>query len=92
MPFGLVTKKYLEQHLAELREEFQSSAAFQDELRFEWARWYDKFRSLYLMLLKRDKKAAKEASGEANGDGEAPAPGEQPANSLGPSWRSRRGF
>ena len=40
----------------------------QAELEMEWARWFNKFRALYAMLLKREKTAA-------GPDGEEPAEG-----------------
>jgi hypothetical protein len=70
MPFGLVTQRELDQRAEELRKEFQRAVAFEEEIRYEWASWYDKFRALYQRLLKREKKAAQVDPGATNGEGE----------------------
>jgi len=82
--FGLVTRRELERALDERDEAWKRRV---EELAFEWARWYDKFRSLYAMLLKREKKVDHtEAGGAESPETAAIAPG-------GPSlFRSRRMF
>jgi hypothetical protein len=59
--FGFVTRRELEQLLEE-RDHKQKRQI--EDLAFEWARWYDKFRSLYAMLLKREKKSSEDAPSE----------------------------
>jgi hypothetical protein len=88
MPFGLITKKQLDVHLDELRQEFQAAIAFEEEIKLEWADWYAKFRGLYMRLKKAEAKAAKDDPGPTNGD--EPAPDSPPA--VVASFRSRRQF
>jgi len=64
--FGLVTKAQLEQHHRELSAEIASCRRLQEEVAYEWAKWFNKFRSLYAMLLKRERSA------EVNGVGTTP--------------------
>jgi hypothetical protein len=80
--FGLVTRAELERRVVELREELKKSDAELEEMKFEWAKWFNKFRSLYAMLLKREKNTAP-------GD-EEPAPADPRQRPLFPN--SRRSF
>jgi len=89
--FGLLTRRQLEKILDE-RELHQKRAL--EEMAFEWARWFDKFRSLYAQWVKRDAKhdelagSAGPLGGEASADasgGASPPPALRFPN-------SRRGF
>jgi len=85
MPFGLVSRRELEQFRADLIKEIEESVAFKDELVMQWESWYAKFRSLYARLMKQAKKGEQEALEETNG--------EQTGVQLQqPTFRSRRGF
>ena len=68
--FGLVTKRELDQLRADLVKDVRDGKALQEELAYEWAKWFNKFRSLYAMLLKREKSAADDGAGVE----ETPAP------------------
>jgi len=86
--FGLVTKRELDQLRADLVLDIQRGRDFEKELQYEWAKWFNKFRSLYAMLLKREKTAAE---GDPAIEGEAPTgPGPQPR--LAQLKRGLRGF
>lgn len=82
--FGLVTRRELERALDERDEAWKRRV---EELAFEWARWYDKFRSLYAMLLKREKKT----DGGASESEPAPDAG-KPGVPVRQSFLSRRQF
>jgi hypothetical protein len=91
MPFGLATKKYVDQRAADLRREIEESVAFKDELEFAWTGWYAKFRALYARLMKQAKKIEEEeaeAAPESGNGGEVRLPDSQPRQ----LFRSRRGF
>jgi hypothetical protein len=105
LPFGLVTRRYLEQRLTELTAEYQASKDFQEELRFEWDQWYRKFRNLFASWVRETKKADKRAAQDDAGDtidsGEAPdippATAEEQADAQGllkhaGGFRTRRQF
>ena len=68
--FGLVTKRELDQLRADLVADIQRGRDFEKEIQYEWAKWFNKFRSLYAMLLKREKSAADDGAGVE----ETPAP------------------
>jgi hypothetical protein len=89
MWFGLITRRELERHDAEMKNEFR-------KLEVEWDGWYDKFRRLYARLSKRvgDAAAADErddgASVEASdGHPERAAPA---SGRLLSARRTLRGF
>lgn len=84
MPFGWVTRAQLDAKADELRKEIAAGLAFEEEMKYEWALWFNKFRSLYATLLKREKKVAKDDAGETNGD--------ELVSQEGGKFRSRRGF
>jgi len=84
--FGLVTRKELEKRLDDRDRELKRAT---EELAFEWARWFDKFRSLYAMLLKREKKASEDAPGSTIVDESVP---QDPAQRRFHFPNSRRGF
>jgi hypothetical protein len=86
--FGLVTKRQLEQHREDLAREVEAGRKDMEAMKYEWASWYDKFRSLYARLLKRAK-TAEAAPGEANGDD---VDQDHPPAGIQPLFRSRRGF
>lgn len=69
--FGLVTKRELDQLRADLVKDVRDGKALQEELAYEWAKWFNKFRSLYAMLLKREKSATAD---DGAGVEETPAP------------------
>jgi len=69
--FGLVTKRELDQLRADLVADIQRGRDFEKELQYEWAKWFNKFRSLYAMLLKREKSATAD---DGAGVEETPAP------------------
>ena len=71
--FGLVTKRELDQLRADLVKDVRDGKALQEELAYEWAKWFNKFRSLYAMLLKREKSAADSGDEPASEAPEAPS-------------------
>jgi hypothetical protein len=86
--FGLVTRRELEKAIAAADAERKREL---EEIAFEWARWFDKFRTLYAQWVKRDKKAAEDAPGstiDAGADGSAP----RAVAYDRPFPNSRRGF
>jgi len=93
MVFGLVTKRELDQLREELTQQLRKGQAFEQELEYEWAKWYDKFRSLYARLLKREKSdGSSPAGGRDAVDGDA-IPGKEAHATPVPSFpHSRRGF
>jgi len=84
--FGLITRRQLEKILDE-RDQHQKRAL--EEMAFEWARWFDKFRSLYAMLLKREKKSSEDAPSSTIVDESVP---HDPPQRHFPFPNSRRGF
>ena len=85
--FGLLTRRQLEKILDE-RELHQKRAL--EEMAFEWARWFDKFRSLYAQWVKRDAKAQEAAPADpAEDPSHMSTPGTPPALRFP---NSRRGF
>jgi len=86
--FGLVTKRELDQLRADLVADVRKGQALQEELSYEWAKWFNKFRSLYAMLLKREKSAAADTPEHEGGEDSA-AP---PRPSLSTLKRGLRGF
>jgi len=87
--FGLVTKRELDQLRADLVKDVRDGKALQEELAYEWAKWFNKFRSLYALLLKREKKTAEGLDDGGSGPREdAPAP----PSSLAALKRGLRGF
>ncbi len=91
MPFGLVTRSELEQHRRELQAEVKAAIAFEEEIKYEWALWFNKFRSLYATLLKREKKAAQDAPGGTIVD--EPVPQDLPTlEEAKARWRAKRGL
>ncbi len=90
MFFGLVTKRELDQLREELTQQVRKGQAFQQELEYEWAKWYDKFRSLYARLLKREKAAGPEGDGAGDTAAETRPVDRQAAGLQFP--HSRRGF
>ena len=87
--FGLVTKRELDQLRADLVLDIQRGRDFEKELQYEWAKWFNKFRSLYAMLLKREKSAGESQSPDA-GDADRPTPDAPPR--LATLKRGLRGF
>jgi len=67
--FGLITRRELEKLLDERDRQLKRE---REEMAFEWARWFDKFRSLYAQWLKRDKKAVEDPSGSTIVDESSP--------------------
>jgi len=88
MFFGLITKRELDQLREDLTRDVRKGQAFQQEIEYEWAKWFDKFRSLYARLLKREQKSAQDAPGDTNGEPDA---SKQPRRQLD-FPHSRRGF
>ena len=89
--FGLVTKRELDQLRADLVLDIQRGRDFEKELQYEWAKWFNKFRSLYAMLLKREKSATIPDEAGAGPDGpESSATAARP--SLASMKRGLRGF
>jgi hypothetical protein len=88
MPFGFVTKRQLDQLREDLTKDVRAGQAFQEELQYEWAKWFNKFRSLYAMLLKREKSGEGAGVEPTGTDDEAPSSAGPPAR----LFRSRRGF
>ncbi len=87
--FGLVTKRELDQLRADLVADIQRGRDFEKEIQYEWAKWFNKFRSLYALLLKREKKTAEGLDDGGSGPREdAPAP----PSSLAALKRGLRGF
>jgi len=87
--FGIVTKTQLRQHAEELRRDVEAGRRDIEELKFACESWFDKFRTLYARLLKRDRVGA--AGAETGNGGESPeTPKPGPAASSFP--HSRRGF
>ena len=86
--FGLVTKRELDQLRADLVKDVRDGKALQEELAYEWAKWFNKFRSLYAMLLKREK-SGPSVEQEPN-DTDAVAPPAAPR--LAALKRGLRGF
>jgi hypothetical protein len=82
MPFGLVTKTYLERRVTELRKEIEAA---------EWdaKQWYAKFRALYARMMRAGEKAGDEATGT---DAKPLAAAGPSAPLPFPRERSRRGF
>ena len=70
--FGLVTKAQLEEHRRELSAEIASCRKLQEEVAYEWAKWFNKFRSLYAMLLKREAATSARTPGEASSTADSP--------------------
>ena len=87
--FGLVTKRELDQLRADLVADIQRSRDFEREIQYEWAKWFNKFRSLYAMLLKREKSAADPAQGLDPAEASEKSP-DRP--SLATMKRGLRGF
>ena len=87
--FGLVTKRELDQLRADLVADVRKGQALQEELSYEWAKWFNKFRSLYAMLLKREKSAADPAQGLDPAEASEKSP-DRP--SLATMKRGLRGF
>jgi len=87
--FGLVTKRELDQLRADLVADIQRGRDFEKELQYEWAKWFNKFRSLYAMLLKREKTAA---AGEEPGEAAAEDSAAAARPSLARIKRGLRGF
>lgn len=90
--FGIVTKTQLDRKVEELRAEFQAAVRFEEDIKYEWAEWYNKFRLLHARLMKRDlPKDPKDelAAGDSNGKN-PPADSEVPVARSFPN--SRRGF
>jgi len=85
--FGLVTRRELERALDARDEAWKRRV---EELAFEWARWYDKFRSLYAMLLKREKKIVGEEEVASTSPDQERGPDGRPWSP--PRFLSRRGF
>jgi hypothetical protein len=85
MPFGFVTRRQLDQQREDLRKEIAATGAAIEEIQYEWAKWYNKFRSLYAMLLKREKKAdgdAEQPPTPGEGEGEIVQPGASSSDVL----------
>jgi len=89
MLFGLVTKRVLDERLAELSADVRRGQELQKEIEFEWARWFNKFRTLYAMLLKREKKLTDDAPGPTTD--QADVSQDHPARAIR-FPNSRRGF
>ena len=87
--FGLVTKRELDQLRADLVADIQRGRDFEKEIQYEWAKWFNKFRSLYAMLLKREKSAADPAQGLDPAEASEKSP-DRP--SLATMKRGLRGF
>ena len=87
--FGLVTKRELDQLRADLVEDVRKGRALQEEMQYEWAKWFNKFRTLYAMLLKREKSAGESQSPDA-GEADRPTPDAPPR--LATLKRGLRGF
>ena len=87
MLFGLATKRELDRLREDVVHELRKSSVHTEEMEYEWTKWFNKFRSLYAMLLKREKSADQ---GEAQGpEGQAE---EETASPGRLQFRSRRGF
>ena len=87
--FGLVTKRELDQLRADLVADIRRGRDFEKEIQYEWAKWFNKFRSLYAMLLKREKSAADPAQGLDPAEASEKSP-DRP--SLATMKRGLRGF
>jgi hypothetical protein len=83
VPFGLVTRAYLDQRLDDLRREVERGRVTEDrvhelmaeawqEIQLEWGLWQRKFMNLLAQLSKKAKRAEPEpedAPGDTNGEG-----------------------
>ncbi len=102
MPFGFVTRTYLDQRLEDLRREVERGRVTEDQIaewidsafkkiELEWALWQKKLLTLVASMGKQNKKAAErvEVEGDLERDGPGPEVDEPPPRAL---FRSRRGF
>jgi hypothetical protein len=89
MIFGLVTRRELDRLKADLTKDQHDFVQELEEIKYEWAKWFNKFRSLYAMLLKREKSAG--AEDEPGGVQPAAGGSDQPRPLIA-FPHSRRGF
>jgi uncharacterized protein YukE len=102
MPFGLVTRTYLDQRLADLKREVERGRGDEEQIQkwigeafatieLEWTLWQQKLMTVVRALGKQNKKA-RDAAEEENGADQAPMSTGDAGSEPQLRFRSRRGF